>query len=117
MKPRAMRAFGQWRRYLMRRSERNSRPGSSAGQTTKTTTKKKLLKQTSSNVHHKEPVFGIKVESPMVMMNPEKVKIMAGFFQIYGNFQTMYKIVWPPVVSQAMHVWDQFNLVLTRLSV
>ncbi|EQC33589.1 hypothetical protein, variant [Saprolegnia diclina VS20] len=63
--------------------------------------------QHTQNQHH---VFGVKYESPVLVLHPEKIKLLLGFLQIFGNFYTNYKTVWPPSVKDAMQASSQFNL-------
>ncbi|KAF0714786.1 Aste57867_3692 [Aphanomyces stellatus] len=55
-------------------------------------------------------VFGVRVEVPTLVVNPDKIKIMVGFLQIFGNVNAVYKLVWPPAVHAAMSASAPFNL-------
>ncbi|OQS07189.1 hypothetical protein THRCLA_00801 [Thraustotheca clavata] len=65
-------------------------------------------------------VFGIEVDSEC---NPdylglwlEKIKILTGFFQIFGNFRTTYLIAWPQPINDAMVATSQFSLDLVSIA-
>lgn len=64
-------------------------------------------------------LFGIEVEplSRPFPINPSKLKIFIGFFQIFGNFRSSFSVTWSPKIQSIMNISSQFNLVGTnRLS-
>lgn len=58
-------------------------------------------------------LFGIEVEPPSqpFPIQPGKLKIFIGFFQIFGNFRDSFVIKWSPDIQRIMNVSQQFNLV------
>ena len=63
-------------------------------------------------------MFGIIEGSAIaeVYLSPEKVKILVGFFQVFGNFKKTYSINWPVSVNSAMDASTKFNLVRSILT-
>ncbi|OQR95086.1 hypothetical protein ACHHYP_00443 [Achlya hypogyna] len=68
------------------------------------------LFQRYQHAQNQQHVFGVKHESPALVLHPEKIKLLVAFFQIFGSFYANYKTVWPPTVVPAMKASSQFNL-------
>ncbi|KAG7401591.1 hypothetical protein PHYBOEH_000123 [Phytophthora boehmeriae] len=61
---------------------------------------------------NKKILFGVDVSPPMrtFPVNPSKFKIILGFFQIFGNFQSSFTVKWSTGVQNIMGVSQKFNL-------
>ncbi|RHY00365.1 hypothetical protein DYB36_013232, partial [Aphanomyces astaci] len=74
---------------------------------------KNELKAAEKKKHDKSIVFGIAPVNVIVgvYLSPEKIKILIGFFQIFGNLKKTYEVQWPNTVNSAMDSTSKFNLV------
>ncbi|RQM22500.1 hypothetical protein B5M09_000922 [Aphanomyces astaci] len=65
---------------------------------------KNELKAAEKKKHDKSIVFGIAPVNVIVgvYLSPEKIKILIGFFQIFGNLKKTYEVQWPNTVNSAM---------------
>ncbi|RHY03307.1 hypothetical protein DYB36_007834, partial [Aphanomyces astaci] len=73
---------------------------------------KNELKAAEKKKHDKSIVFGIAPVNVIVgvYLSPEKIKILIGFFQIFGNLKKTYEVQWPNTVNSAMDSTSKFNL-------
>ncbi|RHZ39925.1 hypothetical protein DYB26_015006, partial [Aphanomyces astaci] len=72
---------------------------------------KNELKAAEKKKHDKSIVFGIAPVNVIVgvYLSPEKIKILIGFFQIFGNLKKTYEVQWPNTVNSAMDSTSKFN--------
>ncbi|OQS07790.1 hypothetical protein THRCLA_00212, partial [Thraustotheca clavata] len=63
-------------------------------------------------------LFGIPPVNALtsVYLNPEKIKIVVGFLQIFGSFKKMYSTNWTNTVNNAMSASSTINLDLISLA-
>ncbi|KAG6592790.1 uncharacterized protein IUM83_16126 [Phytophthora cinnamomi] len=63
-------------------------------------------------------LFGVEVNppAPMFPVSPSKFKILIGFFQIFGNFQSSFVVKWSANIQNFMSFSQKFNLDLVAIA-
>ncbi|ETW02023.1 hypothetical protein H310_06540 [Aphanomyces invadans] len=79
---------------------------------------KQELKAAEKKKNDKTILFGIPPVNVIVgvYLSPEKIKILVGFFQIFGNLKKTYEVQWPNTVNNAMDSTSKFNLDLIAVA-